>query len=176
MPPCIHDASPGFVSAMLLLYFSLTPRTRSSIPPDTHATPHHCYTCVLILLHVSSYYYMCPHTTTHVFSYNHTCVLILLHVSSYYYMCPHTTTCVSSSYCMCPHTTTYVCSSVVRLLWPVLCHALLRIERGGKRGRGVTDPPHRSIERSIDAHRKGSTQRSEREGGRGRRWCVCGGG
>ena len=69
--------------------------------------------CVLILLHVYSYYYMCPHTTV--------CVLLrvpakrdadtctAIYVSSYYYMCvlilldkcPHTTTYVSSYYCIC---------------------------------------------------------------------------
>jgi hypothetical protein len=52
----------------------------------------HTAICVLILLYVSSYYYvssyhyMCLHTTI--------CVLILLYVSSYYCMCPHTTICV----------------------------------------------------------------------------------
>jgi hypothetical protein len=72
----------------------------------------HTTKCVLILLYVSSYYYIC--------------VLILLHmcphrlqgqrvrelyVSSYYYMCPHTTTiCVLILLHMCPHTTTYVSS------------------------------------------------------------------
>ena len=35
---------------------------------------------------VSSYYYMCPHTTMYVSSHYYICVLILL------YMCPHTTT------------------------------------------------------------------------------------
>ena len=48
--------------------------------------------------------YMCPHTTI--------CVLMLLFVSSYYYicvlirlhMCPHTTIYVSSYYYMCPNT------------------------------------------------------------------------
>ena len=63
--------------------------------------------CVLILLCVSSYYYVCPHTTMyvlilphrfdeatlmhmcarillHVSSYSSPCVLILLHMSSYY--------------------------------------------------------------------------------------------
>jgi hypothetical protein len=59
--------------------------------------------------------YMCPHTTCVLIL---LCFLILLHVSSYYYKCPHTTTCVSSYYyicvhillCMCPHTTLYVSS------------------------------------------------------------------
>ena len=39
--------------------------------------------CVLILLYISSYYHMCPHTTI--------CILILL------YMCPHTTTCIAEA-------------------------------------------------------------------------------
>jgi hypothetical protein len=44
------------------------------------------YICVLILL------YMCPHhTTIYVSSYHYMCVLMLLYVSSYYCMCPHTT-------------------------------------------------------------------------------------
>ena len=63
---------------------------------------------VLVLLYVSSYYicvlillYMCPHTTTiYVSSY--------CYVSSYYYMCTHTT--LSSYYYVCPHTTIYVSS------------------------------------------------------------------
>ncbi len=54
--------------------------------------------CCLILLHVSSYcyicvvilLYMCPHTTIYVSSYHYICVVILLYVSSYYYVCPHT--------------------------------------------------------------------------------------
>ena len=59
------------------------------------------YTCVLMLLHVSSYY-LC------VSSYSYLCVLILL------YMCPHTRTYVSLHLCvrrlhMCPHTTTHMC-------------------------------------------------------------------
>ncbi len=62
---------------------------------------------VLILLYVSSYYYVCPDTTIYVSSY---------YVSSYYYifvlillcLCPHATKCVSSHYYICPHTTIYV--------------------------------------------------------------------
>jgi hypothetical protein len=51
----------------------------------------HTTICFLILLHVSSYYYMCPHATIYVSSYYvslcyHICVLILLYVSSYYYI------------------------------------------------------------------------------------------
>jgi hypothetical protein len=91
--------------------------------------PHtaiYCYICVLILL------FMCPHTTIYVSSYCYVFVLILLYVSSYCYMCPHSTMCphttvltplcvlilqcVSSYYYvlilqhMCPHSTMYVSS------------------------------------------------------------------
>ena len=85
---------------------------------------------------MSSYYYMCPHTTTCVSSYYYvslllvfcphttTCVLILLHVSSYYYICVlvllplfcrqliHADLPFLLYMCphMCPHTTTYVSS------------------------------------------------------------------
>jgi hypothetical protein len=80
----------------------------------------HYYICVLILLHVSSYYDTCLLIL-------HMHVLIIVYVSSYYYMCvlillcmcPHTTICASSycyacvlilqtktiATCMCPHTT-----------------------------------------------------------------------
>ena len=104
------------------------------------------YTCDLILLCVLILLYMCvghiqatpdicPHTTTHVFSYCYvcrqlrhtaicvssycyTCVLILLHVSSSYYMCVLILLYVSSYYhiCVlilpyvCPHTIMYVSS------------------------------------------------------------------
>jgi hypothetical protein len=60
--------------------------------------------CVLILLYVSSYYYMCPHTTMYVSSYYHKCVLILQ------YMCLHTTVYVSSYYCKCVLMLLYVSS------------------------------------------------------------------
>ena len=46
-------------------------------------------------IYVSSYNYMCPHTTIDVSSYYYKCVLILL------YMCPDTTTYVSSYYYIC---------------------------------------------------------------------------
>ena len=50
---------------------------------DTAAVEHtlHClrmyvsHTCALKLLHVSSYYYMYPHTTIYVSSYYYICVL-----------------------------------------------------------------------------------------------------
>jgi hypothetical protein len=65
------------------------------LPSALHTYPHtttymssYCYICVLIL-HVSSYCYMCPHTAIDVSSYCFIYVLILLH------MCPHTTTYVS---------------------------------------------------------------------------------
>ena len=62
----------------------------------------------LILLYVSSFSYMClhttlcPHTTIHVSSYYDTCVLILIYVSSYYYMCRHNPICVLILLYMCP--------------------------------------------------------------------------
>ncbi len=65
--------------------------------------------------YVSSYYYMCPHTTLYVSSsyyvssYYCICVLLLLHMSSYYYIC------VLILLYMCPHTT--IC--VLILLYPV---------------------------------------------------------
>jgi hypothetical protein len=72
---------------------------------------------------MSSYYYMCPHTTIYVSSYYCICVLIrtslsapegphsdqtTVYVSSYYYICVLILQYVSSYYCMCPHTTIYV--------------------------------------------------------------------
>jgi hypothetical protein len=60
------------------------------------------YLSVLILLYMSSYYCICPHTII--------CVLILLYMSSYYYMCPHTAVSVlillyvCSYCCICPYT------------------------------------------------------------------------
>jgi hypothetical protein len=59
----------------------------------------YCYICVLILLYVSSHYYMCPHTTTCVSSYYS--VSSHYYVSSSYYLYPHTTTYVSSYYSIC---------------------------------------------------------------------------
>ena len=55
------------------------------------------YICVLILL------YMCLHTTICV---SHTAI----YVSSYCYMCPHTTTCVLILLYMCLHSTIYASS------------------------------------------------------------------
>ena len=81
-----------------------------------------CCKCVLVLLCVSSYYYicvlillyMCRHTAIYaliaeadlilLYVCPHTtivCVHILRHVSSYYYICPHSTKCVSTYYCIC---------------------------------------------------------------------------
>ena len=57
--------------------------------------------CVLILLIVSSHYYLCVLIILYMFP---ICVLILL------YMCPHVTICVLILLCMCPHATIYVLS------------------------------------------------------------------
>ena len=43
---------------------------------------------------VSSYYYMCPHTTIYVPSYYYMCVCPQTTVLILLYMCPHTTICV----------------------------------------------------------------------------------
>ncbi len=67
---------------------------------------------------VSSYYYMCPHTTICVSSSYYICVLILLY--SYYYicvliqlhMCPHTRIGVSSYY-SCVLILLYMCPLVL---------------------------------------------------------------
>jgi hypothetical protein len=63
------------------------------------------YICVLILLYMCPHsicIYVSSYSTTYVSSFD-ICVLVL-HVSSYYYMCPHTTTYVPSYYKICPHT------------------------------------------------------------------------
>jgi hypothetical protein len=68
--------------------------------------------------YVSSYYYMCPHTTIYMSSYYfmraHTRCMALSTAASWcrlyqavlmlLFMCPHTTIFVSSCYFMCPHT------------------------------------------------------------------------
>jgi hypothetical protein len=74
-----------------------------------HTTIHAsacCYVCVLMLLYVSSYYYMCPHTAMcpHATMCPHTTVCVSAY---YYYMCPHTTMCPHST--MCVSSYYYVC-------------------------------------------------------------------
>jgi hypothetical protein len=72
---------------------------------------------VAVRAYLSSYYYMCPHTTMyvssylilvyicsqttiHVSSYYYACVLILFHVSSYYHICVLTRLCVLTLLCV----------------------------------------------------------------------------
>ena len=86
---CPHTTNTYYKFVLILLYMLSKLR----------AFRRCCYSCicVLILLYVSSYYYicvlillhLCPHTSTH--------------VSSYFYICvrPHTTICASSYYCTC---------------------------------------------------------------------------
>ncbi len=74
---------------------------------DMCPPPPYSYICIYICcphtnmcpdttpIYMSSYYYMCPHTT--------------IYVSSYYYICVHTTLCVLKLLYMCHHTTIYVC-------------------------------------------------------------------
>jgi hypothetical protein len=59
---------------------------------------------------VSSYYYMCPHTTIYVSSCYYMCPHTTMYVSSCYYMYPHTTIYVSAYCCMCPHAIIYASS------------------------------------------------------------------
>ena len=98
-------------------------------------------TFVLIMLYVSSYYSMCPHTTIYMSSYYSMCVLILptrphcttslsrhtticllmlLYVSSYYsyhYRCPHT-----------PHITRHVSAYYsYYYIWALRQHTLLHM-------------------------------------------------
>jgi hypothetical protein len=114
----------------------------------------------------ASLYYVCPHTTAYVSSYYHTCVLILLHVSSHCYICVLIILQVSSCY--------YICVQIRRASPVASAMPCFTSNREGGQTRERRDrTPHRSIEKSIDAHRQGSTQRgSERER---RRWCVWGG-
>ena len=64
--------------------------------------------CPYNTIFVSSYYYvMCPHTTIYVSSY--CCVLILLYVSSYYYICVLILLYMSSYYYICVFTLLYMC-------------------------------------------------------------------
>jgi hypothetical protein len=58
--------------------------------------------------------YMCPHTTI--------CVLILLHVSAYYYMCPHTIY-VSSWYCVVSSWYSVVSTKILVSVLHLLSHA-----------------------------------------------------
>jgi hypothetical protein len=62
------------------------------------------------LIYYCSSSFACAEVTREFSSYDYISVLMLLYVSSYYYIhvsFPHTTTEVSSYYYMCPHTTVY---------------------------------------------------------------------
>ena len=125
----VSSAAPRSCSMCVLILLYLYPHTICV----SRLSPAPIYEC-LILLHVSSlyymchlaplsrsilvssYYYMCPHTTVYVscsasllrVSSNYSiCVIILLNML-YYYMCLRTTILLymSSYYTMCPHTST----------------------------------------------------------------------
>jgi hypothetical protein len=73
-----------------------------------HTTIH--VSCFRILVYVSSYYYMCPHTGI--------CVLMLRYVSAYWYVCPHATICVRILVCVC---SCYICESFLTCYLLYMC-------------------------------------------------------
>ena len=108
----VLKSATNYIRLRILLY--LCPHTTMCVssyilpyvrPHTITSVPSYYYMCVLILL------YMCPRTAI--------CVLILLYVSSYYCLCPHTNFVVFNTtqkfhsikellllyYYMCPHTT-----------------------------------------------------------------------
>ena len=77
---------------------------------------------VLILPYLSSYYYMCPHTTICVPSYYYMCILVLL------YVCPHTT--IQSSH----HSESKMAGDLAKLVyarvWELVFEALTLVAQG----------------------------------------------